>query len=130
MKAVEFEKEANNILKFTILTRTVSRVLGKSGASINEIKNNTDTQIDVDTPKDSDTTNITIRGTKKAISEAKVAILAIADQVAEEVTITMSIEPKYHRSLIGPGGSALKALVARCGLTDPDSKVLAGLIRL
>lgn len=129
LEAVEFEKESNNVIKFTILTRTVSRVLGKNGASINEIKNNTDTQIDVDTPKDSDTTNITVRGTKKAIAAAKEAILAIADQIAEEVTITMSVEPKYHRTLIGPGGQALKDLVVRCGLTDPEPKVLAGLIR-
>lgn len=129
LEAVEFEKESNNVIKFTIPTRTVSRVLGKSGASIQEIKNNTDTQIDVDTPKDSDTTNISIRGTKKNIATAKESILAIADQIAEEVTITISVEPKYHRTLIGAGGQGLRDLATRIGLQDADPKLLAGLIR-
>ncbi|KAJ7595029.1 hypothetical protein C8J56DRAFT_1123796 [Mycena floridula] len=127
LEAVEFEKETNNVIKFTVPTRAVSRILGKSGASINEIKDNTDAQIDVDNGE-SDTT-ITIRGTKKAIAAAKSAILAIADQIAEEVNVTLHIEHKFHRSLIGPGGVYLKDLVTRCGIPDPDPKVLAGLIR-
>lgn len=129
LDAVEFEKESNNVVKFTVPTRSVARILGKGGASINEIKNNTDAQIDVDKASDdASVTNITIRGTKKAIAAAKTAILTISDSIAEEVTIVVPIEHKYHRHLIGPGGQALKELVSRCG-ANPDPKVLAGLIR-
>lgn len=74
-------------------------------------------------------TNITVRGTKKAVAEAKKSILAIAEQVTEEITATVSVEHRFHRTLIGAGGQGLKDLVSRCG-ADPDPKVLAGLIRL
>ncbi|KAF5370733.1 hypothetical protein D9758_001901 [Tetrapyrgos nigripes] len=129
LEAVEFEKENNNVLKFTVPTRSVARILGKGGASINEIKDSTDAQIDVDkSSDDAAVTHITLRGTKKAINAAKAAILAIADQVAEEITVNLPIESKYHRTLIGTGGQGLKDMVARCG-GPTDSKQLANLIR-
>ncbi|THV02452.1 hypothetical protein K435DRAFT_775632 [Dendrothele bispora CBS 962.96] len=129
LEAVEFEKENNNVVKFTVPTRSVSRILGKGGAQINEIKDSTDAMIDVDkSSDDSAMTSITLRGTKGAITAAKTAILAIAEQVAEEITVTLSIENKYHRTLIGVGGQGLKDMVARCD-GPTDSKALATLIR-
>ncbi|KAF7376317.1 hypothetical protein MSAN_00047200 [Mycena sanguinolenta] len=105
LEAVEFEKESNNILKFTVPNRAVARILGRGGASINEIKNDTGAQIDVDkVADDASLTNITLRGTKKAIAEAKAAIMAIADQVTEETSATVAVESKFHRTLIGAGG--------------------------
>ncbi|KAF9051139.1 hypothetical protein BDZ89DRAFT_1088665 [Hymenopellis radicata] len=93
LDAVEFEKESNNVLKFTVPTKSVARILGRGGASINEIKDSTDAQIDVDKASDdSSLTNITVRGTKKAIAAAKTAILAISDQVTDEVNVTVTIE--------------------------------------
>jgi hypothetical protein len=74
-------------------------------------------------------TPITVRGTKNAVSAAKAAILAIADQIGEETTATVAVESKHHRTLIGAGGQGLRDLVARCdGPSDP--KLQAGLIRL
>ncbi|KAK0241811.1 hypothetical protein EDD85DRAFT_994234 [Armillaria nabsnona] len=129
LEALEFERESNNILKFTVPTRSVARILGRGGASINEIKDNTDAQIDVDKASDdSSVTNITVRGTKKAVAAAKAAILVIADQIAEECNATVVVESRFHRTLIGSGGQGLKELVARCG-GPSDPKVLAGLIR-
>ncbi len=129
-QAVEFEKESNNVLKFTVPTKSVARILGRGGASINEIKDNTDAQIDVDKASDdSSLTNITVRGSKKAIAAAKTAILAISDQVTDEVNVTLNIENRFHRTLIGAGGQGLKDIVVRCG-GPSDPKVLAGLIRL
>ncbi|KAJ7091167.1 hypothetical protein C8R44DRAFT_891570 [Mycena epipterygia] len=129
LEAVEFEKESNNILKFTVPNRAVARILGRGGASINEIKDATDAQIDVDKASDDATlTNISVRGTKKAVAAAKAAIMAIADQVTEETTATVVVESKFHRTLIGAGGQGLKDLVQRCdGPSDP--KLQAGLIR-
>ncbi|KAF8578707.1 SCP160 protein [Ramaria rubella] len=129
MDAVEFEKESNNTLKFTVPTRAVARILGKGGASINEIKNETDAQIDIDKASEdaSPFANVTLRGTKKSIAAAKAAIMAIADSVGDEITVTVTIESKFHRSLIGAGGQGLRDLVAKCG-GPADTKVQAGLI--
>ncbi|KAG6828212.1 hypothetical protein H0H92_008785 [Tricholoma furcatifolium] len=130
LEAVEFEKESNNTITFTVPTRSVARILGKGGASINEIKDATEAAIDVDkaTEDGGALTNITCRGTKKAINAAKAAILAIAEQVAEETTVSVVIENKFHRTLIGAGGQGLRDLISRCdGPSDP--KAQAGLIR-
>lgn len=127
---MEFEKESNNVLKFTVPTRSVARILGRGGASINEIKDNTDAQIDVDKSEDSSaTTHITVRGTKEAVAAAKAAILQISEQVTDEITTSVVIESKFHRSIIGAGGQGLKELISRCG-GPSESKLQAGLIKL
>lgn len=130
LDALEFEKESNKVLKFDVPTRSVSRILGKGGASINEIKDDTGAQIDVDKNNDGNgsVTQITVRGTKEAINAAKSAILAIADQVGEETTASLAIETKFHRTIIGAGGQGLKDLIMRCG-GPSDSKLQAGLVR-
>ncbi|KIK92825.1 hypothetical protein PAXRUDRAFT_829588 [Paxillus rubicundulus Ve08.2h10] len=130
LEAFEFEKESNNVLKFTVPSGTVARILGKSGATINEIKDDTGAQIDLDKAGDAygAATNITVRGTKEAINAAKTAILAIVDEVGEETTVSLVIEAKYHRAIIGAGGQGLKDLIIRCGgLSDPRPQ--AGLIQ-
>ncbi|KAF5320673.1 hypothetical protein D9619_001993 [Psilocybe cf. subviscida] len=127
LEAAEFEKDNNNILKFTVPTRSVARILGRGGASINEIKDSTDAQIDVDKGTD-ETTSITVRGSKKAIAAAQAAILAISEQVTEETTATLTIENRFHRTIIGAGGQGLKDLISRCG-GPSDTKLQAGLIR-
>ena len=104
--------------------------MGRGGASINEIKNDTGAQIDVEKGSEAgENSNVVVRGTKTAVAEAKAAILAIAEQVHEETTDSLTIEQKFHRSLIGPGGQGLKDLIARCG-GPSDAKAQAGLIRL
>lgn len=130
LDAVEFEKENSQQVKFTVPTRSVARILGRAGATINDIKDRTGTQIDVDKAnEDGSITNISVRGTKGAIAEARAAILEIAEQVAEETTDSIVIENRFHRTLIGAGGQGLKELIAKVGgPTDP--KVQAGLIRL
>lgn len=117
--------------KFTIPTRSVARVLGRGGASINEIKDQTDAQIDIDKGSEDNgaSTVITLRGTKKAIAAAKAAILAISDQVVDEATVSVAVDNKYHRTIIGAGGQGLKDLIAKCG-GPSDPKMHVGLIRL
>ena len=130
-QALEFEKENNLTVKFNVPTRSVARILGRAGSNVNEIKDNTGvTHIDVDKSDDaSGVTHISLRGNKEAIAAAKAAILEIANQVKEEVSVNLTIETKYHRTLIGPGGQGLKDLIARCG-GPTDSRAQAGLIRL
>ncbi|KAG2146037.1 uncharacterized protein EDB93DRAFT_1287176 [Suillus bovinus] len=130
LDALEFEKENNKVLTFDVPTRSVSRILGKGGASILEIKDVTGAQIDVDKTSDGtgSFTQITVRGTKDAINAAKTAILAVADQVGEETTASLVIERKFHRNIIGAGGQGLKDLITRCG-GPSDTKLQAGLVR-
>ena len=56
-------------------------------------------------------------------------ILEIASTVPEETIVDITIENRFHRTLIGTGGQGLKDLIARCG-GPADPKLQAGLIRL
>ncbi|KAI6046041.1 hypothetical protein EDC04DRAFT_2631698 [Pisolithus marmoratus] len=130
LEALDFEKEMNNTLKFTVPGRAVARILGRGGATINEIKDETGAQIDIERGTEDKTVDvcITARGSKDAINAAKTAILAIVEQVPEEASETLYIEQKYHRSIIGPGGQGLKDIIVRCG-GPSDPKLQAGLIK-
>ncbi|KZO98979.1 hypothetical protein CALVIDRAFT_535076 [Calocera viscosa TUFC12733] len=123
LETVEFEKETNNVVKFTVPQAAISRIVGKGGQQINEIKDQTNTQIDIDRETKGAITGITVKGGKKEAEAAKKAILAIAAEVDDEVTINVAIEQKYHRALIGAGGHGLRELVTRCGgPTDPRAQ--------
>lgn len=85
---------------------------------------------DKDKTRDKDeTAAIIIKGTKKAVAAAKTAVMAIANAVDDETTVTVKIEPKFHRTIIGGGGVGLRNLLARVGAPS-DSKEQAGLVRL
>ncbi|CDZ98263.1 Vigilin [Phaffia rhodozyma] len=128
LEAVEYEKETGQSLTFTIPSRAVAKVLGKAGSQINEIKEETDAQIDVEKAEGgAKETTITVLGTKKAILAAKAAILAISETVGEEITTTVEIDNQYHRTLIGPGGSRLREIVASCG-GPSDARAQSGLV--
>ena len=72
---------------------------------------------------------ITVRGNKQGIKEAQTMVLEISSSVPEETIVDITIENKFHRSLIGSGGQGLRELIVRCGgPTDP--KLQAGLVRL
>ncbi|KAH9083451.1 SCP160 protein [Lactarius deliciosus] len=128
LDAAEFEKESNNVVQFTVPTRAIPRILGKGGAIINQIKDDTDAAIDLDKAEDRGEATVTCRGSKKAITAAKAAIQAIVDQIGEEATEVFTIENKFHKTLIGGGGQGLRNLIVRCG-GPADPKVQAGLVR-
>jgi polyribonucleotide nucleotidyltransferase len=130
LDALEVERESNHVDKFTVPTRAIARILGRGGASINEIKDLTGAIIDIDKSTDDlDVTNVSVRGTKEAINDAKAQILEIANAVGAETTVALSIDNKWHRNLIGAGGQGLRELITRCG-GPTDSKAQAGLVRL
>ena len=55
--------------------------------------------------------------------------MTIANEVSEEVTVTITIEPKYHRNIIGAGGQTLRDIILQAGgPTEPRAQ--AGLVHL
>jgi hypothetical protein len=129
LDAADFEKESNNVIHFSIPAPAIPRILGRGGATIKQIKDDSDAMIDLDRAEDGSGATVTCRGTKKAITAAKTAIQSIVDQVGEEITEVLTIESKFHRTLIGAGGQGLRNLIAQCG-GPADPKAQAGLVRL
>ncbi|SPO26104.1 related to SCP160 - involved in control of mitotic chromsome transmission [Ustilago trichophora] len=108
LELLEYEKEHNNVSTLTVSTKSIARIMGKGGATIKQIRDESEAQVDVDredNEKDG-TTSIKIRGTKKAIAAARKAIEAIASEVDAE---------EHHGILIGPQGSNIRDLIIKAG---------------
>lgn len=113
---MEYEKENGHTVIFTVTTKALPRILGKAGASIIAIKDETNVVVDVDQASDdAPTASITLRGTKTGVATAKSMILAIAAGVDDEAETMIKVPRLYHTMLIGVGGAAIRELIARCG---------------
>lgn len=110
---IEFNKEHGNVLTFTVSVKSLPRILGKAGAQINEIKEETLVTVDIDQASDDAiTAEVTLKGTKAGTQAAKAAILAIAKDVDGEARLTLDIPREYHTTLIGSGGSSSESFVS------------------
>lgn len=118
MELLEYEKENNNVVEVSVAAQSIARIMGKGGATINQIRDDSGAQIDVDAENGKDATRIKLRGTKSAIAEAKAAIMAIDAEVKGEETFTLHIPSKYHGQLIGPGGQGIRDLITRATGSD------------
>ncbi|KAL0245626.1 hypothetical protein I308_104760 [Cryptococcus tetragattii IND107] len=116
LEAAAFETESRQEATFKVPSKAVAQIVGKGGATINAIKNDTGAQIDIEREGGEDKqTTITVRGDKQAIAAAKEAVLNVVKEVGDEVTVELTIEQKYHRNLIGQGGQNLRDLIASAG---------------
>ncbi|KAN0064474.1 hypothetical protein ACQY0O_002100 [Thecaphora frezii] len=116
LELLEYEKEHNNVVTLVVSKKSIARIMGKGGATINQIRDDTEAQVDVDRDDDEKgNTTIRLRGTKKAVAAAKTAIQSIASEVDAEETYTLSIAPEHHGLLIGPHGSNIRDLIIRAG---------------
>lgn len=127
---VLYEEERRHQDQVHVPQKYLRHVMGRGGQRINEIKDNTDTRIEVDKPdseneEENRTVCITIKGTKEGISQAKQAIEEIVKEQASLMTAVVSIDAKYHKFLIGPGGQRIKEIVedATSGIAEDNSVV-------
>ncbi|GAO47518.1 hypothetical protein G7K_1723-t1 [Saitoella complicata NRRL Y-17804] len=135
MELYEYEKEHGFTETVNVPARAISRIVGREGAKINELKDETDTRIDIDHAAananggdENATVAIVIRGTKAGVTTAKKAIQEIAEEIEHQVEETIQIPSKYHRTLIGSGGNNLRDIVVKAG--GPDDRVaLARMVR-
>ncbi|KAK4054162.1 hypothetical protein OIV83_001188 [Microbotryomycetes sp. JL201] len=112
---IAYEQEHGNTTTFTVSKKALPRILGKAGASINQIRDDSGVQsVDLDQEGD-ETATVTLKGTKDSIKKAKQAIQAIAKEVDDEARFTMQIPKEYHTTLIGAGGSSIRELIAKAG---------------
>lgn len=96
LEAAAFETESRQEATFKVPSKAVAQIVGKGGATINAIKNDTGAQIDIEREGGEDKqTTITVRGDKQAIAAAKEAVLNVVKEVGDETTVELTIEQKY-----------------------------------
>ncbi|XP_071109075.1 vigilin-like [Haliotis cracherodii] len=106
--------ESNHQAQVHIFKGFHKNIIGKGGANIRKIRDETDTRIDL--PSEiSDSDVITITGKKANVEQAKVKIELIQKELANIKEITIEIPHKLHNSIIGAKGRLIRAIMDECG---------------
>uniref|UniRef100_A0A8C2A4P8 Vigilin n=1 Tax=Cyprinus carpio TaxID=7962 RepID=A0A8C2A4P8_CYPCA len=89
-------------------------IIGKGGANIKKIREETNTKIDLPM-ENSNSEMIVITGKKSSCEAARDRILAIQKELANLKEAEVSIPAKLHNSLIGSKGSLVRSVMEECG---------------
>jgi len=106
--------ENNYQEKVPILKKYHKNVIGKGGANVRKIKEETDTRIDLP----SETTEselIVITGKKANVDKAKQMILAIQMELVNVKEDVILIPFRFHNSIIGAKGKLIRSIMEDCG---------------
>lgn len=127
LKLVKELQENSFVVDVPIFKQFHKYIIGKSGANIKKIRDETQTKIDLPAEGDANNEVIVITGKKENVLEAKERIQSIQNEMANIITEEISIPQKYHNSLIGGGGKLISAIMEECGgvtikIPSSDSK--------
>ncbi|KAJ3365832.1 hypothetical protein GGF32_008230 [Allomyces javanicus] len=123
MELVEYERSTSFEDSINVPVSAVPSLIGKGGARISQLKQLTNAKIDMPRPE-ADATELVVKiaGAREDVQLAKqvikhaVATLEASGMMWEKRTVTV---PKaLHRRLIGPGGSAIRELMAPLNATE------------
>jgi predicted PilT family ATPase len=131
---IEYEQARSYVVKLDVAARHLPFIMGKRGARINELRDETNTQIDIkdyassddDTNTSNDTrrATIAIQGQKTDVERARRRIEAIVNEQEDQCTLELDIPIEYHRQLIGAGGARIRELVQQCGGSNEDASMV------
>ncbi|XP_063821782.1 vigilin [Ostrinia nubilalis] len=106
--------ESSYVQEVPIFKQFHKFIIGKGGANLRKIRDETQTQIDLPAEGD-DSDVITVRGKRENVEEAVKRIQQIHNEKANIVTEEVTIPPKYYNSLIGAGGKLIHSIMEECG---------------
>ncbi|KAI8038482.1 hypothetical protein M5D96_008380 [Drosophila gunungcola] len=95
LKLVKEIQESSHIIEVPIFKQFHKFVIGKGGANIKKIRDETQTKIDL--PAEGDTNE------------------KIQNELSDIVTEEVQIPPKYYNSIIGTGGKLISSIMEECG---------------
>uniref|UniRef100_A0A8C9Z7G2 Vigilin n=1 Tax=Sander lucioperca TaxID=283035 RepID=A0A8C9Z7G2_SANLU len=101
-------------LSVPIFKQFHKNIIGKGGANIKKIREETNTKIDLPT-ENSNSEMIVITGKKSNCEAARDRILAIQRELANIKETEVAIPAKLHNSLIGSKGCLVRSIMEDCG---------------
>lgn len=101
-------------LSVPIFKQFHKNIIGKGGANIKKIREETNTKIDLPT-ENSNSEMIIITGKKSNCEAARDRILAIQRELANIKETEVTIPAKLHNSLIGSKGCLVRSIMEDCG---------------
>ncbi|KAK6507875.1 hypothetical protein TWF481_006296 [Arthrobotrys musiformis] len=127
---IKYEQDHGHSVAITIPARVLPHIIGAGGKVINQIRDDSGAKIDLPPQgsTEAEMVEVKIKGTKDQIAKAKAAILASSKEVENQVVKMLSVDKKFHRALIGPGGQILHGIVVKCG-GPSDKSAQARMVR-
>ncbi|WFD00899.1 hypothetical protein MYAM1_003655 [Malassezia yamatoensis] len=123
---IEYERQNSYTETIRVSRKAVPKLLGRNGATINQLRLDTGAQIDLERKEAG--ASLRLRGTRAAVEAARERIEEIVAQADSEAVYTLQIPSRFHGNLIGSGGQHLKQLILRAGGPD-DPKAHAQYVR-
>lgn len=115
LKKLASELVASNFrMEVPIFKKFHGNVIGKNGANIKKIKEETLCSIDIPT-ENANSDIITITGYREQCEKARKLILAVQSELANVVTKEVTVSQNLHTSMIGAGGKLIQSIMNECG---------------
>lgn len=118
----QYEKENGYKSTLKVPVKAIARVIGKDGDTINDIADGFGVEYKFSKNRSKEAelgyAEIELTGSKSALKEASLRINAIIEEVENFITVSITVPSKYHRDLIGPGGSVMKEIISKAGGDD------------
>ena len=106
--------ESTYQVKVPIFKQFHKFIIGKGGATIKKIRQETDTRVDLpESGSESDV--ITITGKKENVEKAVAKIQQIQSEMANVVSVDIIVPAKIHNTMIGAGGKLIQSIMDDCG---------------
>jgi hypothetical protein len=128
----KYEADNSHTATIPVLARSVGYMFKNASKDIKQLRDESSARIIIpqeDREADPESTvEIKIRGKKAEVDRAEMVLKKIVKDAENTTVKTITVEKKFHRSLIGPGGQSLRSIVVEAG--GPDDRVaLARLVR-
>ena len=115
----------------SVAQKQLPSLIGQGGQEMEAVRLATGAQIDVpgrDSVDSDGRVQIQLKGTKKQVEEAKNVLVQKSKAFDDIVVRNIDIDKKYHKALIGSGGSNIRNMVVAAGGSD-DRRDLARTVR-
>ncbi|KAI1132809.1 putative RNA binding effector protein Scp160 [Nemania abortiva] len=93
-------------------------LIGTGGAAMDELRQTTGAKVDIPNDRNESpdaVVEITIRGSKQQVAAAKKILEEKKAIFDDTISKTLEVDRKWHKNLIGPGGSTLRDIVIKAG---------------
>ncbi|PHH62278.1 hypothetical protein CDD81_7266 [Ophiocordyceps australis] len=109
--------------------KQVGSLIGQGGAALDELRQITGARIDVPTDRSTEMVEVFLKGTASQVAHARRILEEKRAVFNDTIVQTIEVDRKYHKTLVGAGGSKLREIVVGAGGSD-DRRSLARTIQL
>lgn len=114
----QYLQEHSFVETVAVQQKQLPSLIGSGGAAMDELRQTTGARVDI--PNDRNEApdaivEITIRGSKQQVNAAKKILEEKKAIFDDTVSKTIEVDRKWHKNLIGPGGSTLRDIVIKAG---------------